>query len=922
MSTELFKYLAKITKGFFTDEKIDRLIELFINGSEKYYFDSETEANLIRIISSLFDRIFFLEESLRYPKFSETLLSIAASSNYLTDIIVRNPELIYLALDSNYVRAKLRKKEILSDYLAFSKNAKSFAAKINHLKLIQRKSILRIGLNDIMYNSYISLITSELSVLASTICDLAFSECVKISAQKHGIEKLPVKYSLCALGKLGGRELNYSSDIDLILFYDNDSFSDEYEKKYLSILTDATHLFIKALSEINEKGFLYRVDFRLRPDGTYSPLCFSLHQMINYYDTRGEDWEKQMLIKLDFVSGSRRTFKSFFNFAQKYIYSENFSRSPLRTIRLMKENIERYTDILDNVKTASGGIRDIEFIVQALQLINGKKFPQLHSGNTLIALNRLYRYKLLSKQEFNELKSSYILLRKIEHFLQLMNNRQTHSIPDDINLKTKLAKYLKYQNVTDFEKTLKDKMQSVKNIFNLITGEETEELGFSFNNFLNPQRAKSNFEYLSRGSGTSHIKTFDKFTIQKFDYIRSFVLDYLKTCKMPDRTLDNFVKLTRTNLFVSNWYSFLNNKKLCRDLLKVCEFSLLSIDNIVYANEISTTTLATNFFIKLTDDIKSFDNQIVKAILAAQYVLGFINENEISVIYSNYIRQKLFDIANSVFTPKEICIVALGSLAVNEMNFFSDVDLILFVENFSATSNISKKISDFVQQINNKIRGTKIDFRLRPEGKNSELTADLDYLKKYYKSRARVWEFQTLLKSDLVFGNQELYAVFKDNISEIEKALPRERLLLESIEMYNKLVSSSDMDNNLGFDLKKSNGGFLTIDFLLSFLFLLNNLNNSRQNLKFVDRINDLILLNSNYKELDSLKSSYSFFKKLLISLQIFFNKQVSRIPTNDEMNLFCSWLGYSKREDFESELNFYIKNNKELFIKYLTKQD
>lgn len=918
MSIEFSKYLAKITKGFFSDEKIDKLINLFDKEWTRLYFDNEAESNLFRIINSLFDKVFFLDECMKYQIFMETICTIAAKSNFLTDVIVRNPELIYLAVDQSFLKTKITRSGISKDFFSVYHNFKSINSRINFLKLLQRKLILKIGLNDILYSKPIIKVTVDLSILANSICELVFNECVATIAQKYGIKKFPRKYSLCSLGKLGGNELNYSSDIDLVIFYDENNLPKKIKNDYQLMLSEIIRLFIKTLSELTDKGFLYRVDFRLRPDGNYSPLCQDLQRMINYYDTRGEEWERQMLIKLNFISGDKKIFKKFFSFTQKYIYESHLSQSPLKTIKLMKDKIEKFHEISGNVKTAPGGIRDIEFIVQALQILNGKHFIKIRISNSLKAIKLLEEHNLLTKEESKVLKSAYIFYRKIEHFLQLMNNRQTHTIPDDIDAKKKLSNHLGFVDVNSFEQTIEYYRHLVKTIFNSITGDEAGDSNILFEKFSNPQKAKADFEFLSTGTGTSKIKTFDRFTISKFDGIRNALENYLKSCYLPDRTLDNFVKLTRSNNLVSNWYSFLSNDKLINDVLKVCEFSQLSINNISYSNSISDTSAVSNFFVNIRKDLYSFECNEIKSILAAQYVLGFINEGDISKIYTEYIRQELQNIFENIFHPDEICLIALGSFAVREMNFFSDVDLIPIINDFSKANLIESQLHKFIKMANEKIKGTKIDFRLRPEGKNSILTIDLNSYIKYYSERARVWEYQSLLKSDFVFGNFELYQVFKKKVFELQKLITPQRLFTESSEMFNKLVSSFDKDKNLGFDIKKSSGGFLTIDFLLSYLFLSENLDYKNHNIKFVDRIDELISIAPKYSQLNSLKKSYAFFKKLLISLQIFLDKKISRIPKNDEIEVFYKWMGFEYPENFEISLDANIKIAKQFFANFL----
>ncbi len=166
--------------------------------------------------------------------------------------------------------------------------------------------------------------------------------------------------------------MNYSSDIDLVAFYDKNSFINK-KVYYNQILSETILLFIETASKKTGSGFLYRVDFRLRPDGRNAPLCGSYLEYLRYYEMRGEDWERQMLIKANYLCGSKSLYNKFSDYISRFIYPTSFSASPIEQIKKLKSNIEKRNKSDENIKLVSGGIRDIEFSLQALQLLNGGK---------------------------------------------------------------------------------------------------------------------------------------------------------------------------------------------------------------------------------------------------------------------------------------------------------------------------------------------------------------------------------------------------------------------------------------------------------------------------------------------------------------------------------------------------------------------
>ena len=492
LSEDFIRRIVEYSAGYFDEENLKKLFSLIETEARKHYFTFSSESNLLRVISGMYDKVSFLSDCLKYPHYVELLVALTFNSNYLTDILVRNPEYFYLIANPS----NLEKQFSLSDYKNSASEMissfNSFGAKLNALKRFKRKEILRIGAKDIFLKKDLEEVTSELSSLAKAISSELFSVCFNTTAEKYKLKLSGEKYCLAALGKLGGNELNYSSDIDLIIFYDeNESFPNG--KEFQEILNETALLFIESAASITESGYLYRVDFRLRPDGKNSPLCRRLIDYLMYYESRGEDWERQMLIKSDFVSGNESLYKKFKEYLTPFIYPFSFKTSPLEQIRRLKSNIEKNLKSDENIKLASGGIRDIEFSVQALQLLNGGKNNSIRSSNTLKALYELNRNNLINKSEYSALKNAYIFYRKIEHYLQLMNDTQTHLIPAQGELLEKLSAYLNFQTSKNFTSEVERNRKNISKIYQSITGQKQQTRNISSIseiNFSNQQSAE------------------------------------------------------------------------------------------------------------------------------------------------------------------------------------------------------------------------------------------------------------------------------------------------------------------------------------------------------------------------------------------------------------------------------------------------
>ena len=398
LSAAFHEKIFHFSAGYLPPDKIESALTIFQSEADRHFFTSESEANLIRILSNMFDKASLIGDCVNYPHYAEILVAVASNSNYLTDILVRNPEYFYSIINPSDLKLKLVEDVFSKKLKARTESLKSFSSKLHVLRTIKRNEILKIGVKDILGLETLEDVTKQLALLAKIISAQLFSLCYEEVIQRKGLKKANGSYCILSLGKLGGRELNYSSDIDLIIFYDyNHKLSNS--KSYEEFLTEVTHLFIESISSHSGDGFLYRVDFRLRPDGKNSPLCRSLGEYLNYYESKGEDWERQMLIKADYLTGSEELYSQFVNYLSAFIYPSSFRISPTEQIKKLKQNIEKNLADDENIKLIPGGIRDIEFSVQALQLLNGGRLKSLRTGNTLNAIISLHKEKIISGKE-------------------------------------------------------------------------------------------------------------------------------------------------------------------------------------------------------------------------------------------------------------------------------------------------------------------------------------------------------------------------------------------------------------------------------------------------------------------------------------------------------------------------------------------
>ena len=367
---------------------------------------------------------------LAQPKRLELLLDIFAASQFLSDTLIRNPEFLVWVTAPGVISGQRTRADIESDLRAFT-SGMDHAGWMNGIRRFRCREILRIGARDICLHAPIKEVTADLSFLAEAIIREAFRRYFsEPDSGRGGGQAAPNPGSLCiaAFGKLGGRELNYSSDIDLLGIYDPGAGSvggDAYSRAVKTIGS--------WLSGHTSEGHAYRVDFRLRPYGRSGQLACSLPAIKEYYTDEAELWEIQALLKARPVAGDEGLGREFSAMALEIIGACKASGKIVSSIMAMRSKKtargSRSAEISSDIKDGPGGIRDIEFLVQGLQLANGPSNRAIISGNTLDGLALLGKHGLLPADTVEQICRDYEFLRRVEHCLQIFEDRQVHKLP-------------------------------------------------------------------------------------------------------------------------------------------------------------------------------------------------------------------------------------------------------------------------------------------------------------------------------------------------------------------------------------------------------------------------------------------------------------------------------------------------------------
>jgi glutamate-ammonia-ligase adenylyltransferase len=353
------------------------------------------------------------------PRRLDLLLAVFAGSQFLSDALIRSPAVFDWATQPEHLHRERPRSEMLAAFRELGTGSRP--QWLAELRRARRREYVRLGIRDICLGAPIQEIMRELSMLAEVILQTAWER----AAAEAGLA--PERISILAFGKLGGEELNYSSDIDLMALAPPDASAEE-----LAVLARAVSRMRADLSEHSEEGYVYRVDLRLRPYGRSGELIAGLEEGLRYYRESAAVWELQALLKARPVAGDLNLGARFLAQARERLRrpfpAAEVARGVTELRRASRARLARALPGGPNIKEGDGGIRDVEFLVQALQLIHA---PAVPDGNTLAALEGLRAAGLLPPGQAESLKRDYLFLRRIEHYLQIFEDRQTHTLPSE-----------------------------------------------------------------------------------------------------------------------------------------------------------------------------------------------------------------------------------------------------------------------------------------------------------------------------------------------------------------------------------------------------------------------------------------------------------------------------------------------------------
>jgi len=439
-------------------------LEILQEGKSRWEIFSQAAASHASIVEG--DKDFFKE-----------LLQVWSFSDFIFKSCLRNPDILMDLLESkqllqsypaDFYQEKL--KELLTESapnfttpLTKTDLAKQIPSLQHLLRIFRQREMVRIAWRDLSGRANLAETMADLSGFADACIDCSLSTLYNLQCRVDGIPRNKngsrQHLTVFGLGKLGGRELNFSSDVDLIFSYPEAGKTDHPEKPQTSdsFFIRLCRNLIKTLSEITPDGQVFRVDMRLRPDGENGPLVMSFENTEEYYQLHGREWERYAWIKARAVAGDTTAAESLLQRLNPFVYRRYLDYGAFDSLRDMKQNISievKRKGLENNIKLGSGGIREIEFFGQVFQLIRGGVTPMLQDQRILHILDTLAEENYIEPKTRDELHASYCFLRNTEHRLQEFSDQQTHNLPKDPKTRLRLAIAMGFDDWASFSTSL------------------------------------------------------------------------------------------------------------------------------------------------------------------------------------------------------------------------------------------------------------------------------------------------------------------------------------------------------------------------------------------------------------------------------------------------------------------------------------
>lgn len=873
-------------------------------------------------------------------------LTLAAWSPLLATTLEQNPEYISWLLRER-TSARVRTRDELKESLARFALTHSSLTPQAVLARFRRRELLRTYLHDIRGTHTLVETTEELSNVADAVLEYALNLARQDLDNKFGLPRSTDKrgrvataeFTIVALGKLGSYELNYASDIDLMFVYSEEGTTsgqgergEVTNREYFVKLAETV---ARLVGQPGGEGAAYRVDLRLRPHGRDGALASSLEEALRYYRSKAHAWELQAMIRARSAAGSAQLFQQFAAGVRDKVFRRDASvGDALESVRLAKQKIDRHRERDTggfNVKLNRGGIRDIEFIAQALQLAHGGRDEWLKAPHTLISLGRLADRNLVFENERTQLSDSYVFLRRLEHRLQMEQGLQTHVVPLPADHRALVARRMNFTGpnaLADFDAALETHTGDVRSVFNRVfrevepgTKDDIEIQSGTLSRSLSPARALA---LAAANDLLPHLVLSDpRRTVES---VAELLLERADESINSARALSSVARIAASLDKLS-------------DPIEVSEKSLNAMISLGGASEFfseilaSNPTLVTSLAAHPTSQVRRDFRSTLR--IAVDPEKSFAAElsafrkqwarllleigvkdaaGEISDYESNRLQTDLATASLNVayliarremirrFGPlaggPHIAVLGLGRLGTGGVDYGSDLDLIVVYDSLVPTplaslskeeaySRLAELMFASLTSITREGYMYRVDLRLRPNGQSGPLVTSSEGFIEYAKKGTAVWEWLAYVKLRAVAGDLELGKMVETHarhaIHEKARRSSVDELRAETRRVRDRLELEKGQRVRQGeLDIKYAAGGMLDVYFAARYLQLRDDVSDEGEERSTQATLEKLAAMESlGPEDYSALADGYALLRAVDHQLRLLVGKS-GKVPASD----------------------------------------
>ena len=693
------------------------------------------------------------------------------------------------------------------------------------LRRLRNRVLLRVMARDLSGRAGLEEVCGTMTDLAEIAISAALDE-----------ENLMV----VGMGKLGGRELNVSSDIDLVFLYPGSAEEQERHER-------AGRRLIRLLSEPTAEGFVFRVDMRLRPYGDSGPLACNFDALERYFVTQGREWERYAWLKARALSGAAHA--ELETIVRPFVFRKYLDYGTLAALRALHAEVRRDVarrELAEHVKLGPGGIREIEFIVQALQLVRGGRDPELRVRPTLEALKVLPEKKLLPAAAARELAEAYEFLRNVEHRLQYLDDAQRHDLPGDAEDRGRLAAMCGFAQWNDFYEKLKTIRATVSRHFENVFAER-EAAAEPW-----PEHAR-----LAALRGSQRYAALPEQSRQRLDRLVPALARASRNTPDPDATLVRGVDLVEAIasraaylallaehpealervariIGASSWAAeFVTRHPLLLDELLDDRVLYAPADLNMFSRSVKQQLAAAEGDTERRMNILREAHQAQVFRLLAQDLAGLLTVEKLAddlsaladLVLELCIDEVWRDVRGRHREEPRFAVIGYGKLGGKELGYASDLDIIFLYDDPDERApevyaRLAQRLNTWLSSRTSSGMLFETDLQLRPSGASGLLVSSIEAFARYQEESAWVWEHQALTRARYCAGNRDVGAAFEAIRTRIlTKGRDRDALRASILEMRDKLRAAHPNRSGL-FDVKHDAGGMIDIEFAVQLLVL------------------------------------------------------------------------------------------------------